>query len=158
MFNKNDFLNQIKNANPWTKCAVVFFLTAVVIAFSRPSPSTITQNEIFERESLSTFIPVGQRMVPIEILNSEALDSILGRYGIVDLYLPGQKRSFARGVKIVKSIDGSGAWAALVSESLADELMAAGTRFHVAVQPIKGSAESHLTKSRPRRTIVYEEN
>jgi hypothetical protein len=160
MFKITESLAQLRNLNPWTKCAVVFFLAATVLVISsRHAPATAPTPDDNDANSLSTFIPAGQRMVPIEILNSGALDSIIGRYGFVDLYLQGQKRPFARGVRIVKSIDGSGDWAALVSASLADELMAAGARFQVSVQSLKGSPnQSPIARERRTRTIVYEGN
>jgi hypothetical protein len=160
MFNKIDFLSRLKNVNPWTKLAVVFFSAALVLVISSkstvPAPPVAGDNE---QDSLSTFIPAGQRIVPIEILNSDALDSILGRYGYVDLYLPGQRRAFARGVRIVKSIDSSGAWAAIVAETMADELIANGARFQVAVQPSKGHpTQTQRAIERAPRAIVYEGN
>ncbi len=160
MFNKIAFLNHLKNLNPWTKCAVVFFLAATVLVISsRQTPNAPSTNVSEDQNSLSTYIPAGQRMVPIEILNSGALDSILGRYGVVDLYMQGQKRPFARSVRIVKSIDQSGEWAALVSEELADELMAAGARFQVSIQPLNGAiSNSKFNKERQPRVIVYEGN
>lgn len=157
MLNKNDLLTRLKNPDPWTKFAAVSLLAAIVLAVSgrRETEPTRGSQESVE-ETLSTYIPAGQRLVPIEILNSGALDSILGRYGFVDLYREGHKPPFARNVRIVKSIDGSGEWAALVSEDLADEIMSVGARFHVAVQPARGGQVTQGPTARRRRIIVYD--
>jgi hypothetical protein len=51
------------------------------------------KGELNQSEELaSTFIPAGYVLVPIEVANFEALDSILGQFGIVDLYARSESR------------------------------------------------------------------
>ena len=43
-------------------------------------------NNVASSRSIDTFIPRGYTLVPVEVQNSESLDSIFGQRGIVDLY------------------------------------------------------------------------
>lgn len=75
-------------ATQWTW--VVAVLLAGFLAYYRDqTPKTTgSAHEPEPIESAATFIPAGYVLVPIEIANYESLDSILGKFGVVDLYLP----------------------------------------------------------------------
>ena len=45
-------------------------------------------SELPEMENVDQFIPEGFALVPIQLINGQALSQAIGRYGIVDLYLP----------------------------------------------------------------------
>ena len=48
-------------------------------ASARPEPESV--------EDAATYIPDGFVLVPIEVANFESLDSILGKFGVVDLFV-----------------------------------------------------------------------
>lgn len=136
------------------------FVTICAILFDFGGARTATASASDDdgpEKSLSTFIPDGFSLVPIEILNSNGMDSILGRYGTADLFKEGQKTSFMRNVRLIRGIEEDGPWAALVPSDYATVLLEAGGRFFVAV---KGSS-SETTQFKPKiqsskRAIIYE--
>lgn len=139
-------------------CSILVTMCAVLFDFGRNRSGDSAERAASSSESsLSTFIPDGFSLVPIEILNSNGMDSILGRYGTADLFKEGHKNPFMRNVRLVRGIEEDGPWAALVPSDFATILLEAGGKFFVAV---KGqSSESTQVEARaitPRRTIIYE--
>lgn len=99
-------------------------------------------------EDASTFIPAGFVLVPIEVANYESLDSILGQFGVVDLFLPtdgnqtGQKRraiKVASRLKILRAPLNPSHFAVLARESEASQLVGQTGPFVVIVQNPKNS-------------------
>lgn len=100
---------------------------------------------------LDTFIPKGHVLVPVELSNHKAVSSLLGAYGVVDLYPPAgkgpgrgsgphsgraQKSRYpvAQQVRIVRSPHSASHFAALVPQHAATQLMDLGARFHAVLQ------------------------
>lgn len=96
-------------------------------------------------ELASTFIPEGFVLVPIELANFESLDSILGKFGIVDLYLPAespraQARKIATHVKILRAPLNPSHFAVLVRE-------AESARLVTQIGPFIAVVQNHLRVS-----------
>lgn len=76
----------------WAAVLVVTGLLAFLRDFSgthdqpRKNDSNPDQSDGDGDSGTDTFIPDGFVLVPIEVLNYEALDSVLGQFGIVDLF------------------------------------------------------------------------
>ena len=71
---------------------VAAVLIAGFLAFYLDSTKASAVTDVHQPEApeaASTFIPKGFVLVPIEVANYESLDSILGKHGVVDLYVPG---------------------------------------------------------------------
>jgi hypothetical protein len=90
-------------------------------------------------ESASTFIPDGFVLVPIELANFESLDSILGKFGVVDLYLPadsprGHARKIATHIKILRAPLNPSHFAVLVRETESARLVTHTGPFIAVVQ------------------------
>jgi hypothetical protein len=90
-------------------------------------------------QAASTFIPAGFVLVPIEVANYESLDSILGKFGVVDLYRPNSdpaKRPIkaAERVKILRAPLNPSHFAVLVSEAESPLLVSFQGAFTVVVQ------------------------
>lgn len=110
---------------------------------------------------VDTFIPKGFVLVPIEVTNYEALDSILGKFGVVDLYQPGQAdgglaKLVARNVRLLRAPQNPSLFAILIREAETDRILRYGGTFQVILKrPEKVGTE--FVKSSPirRRKIVY---
>lgn len=121
-------------------------------------------------ESAATYIPEGFVLVPIEISNFESLDSLLGKHGVVDLYLPVDEvrkrpQKIAERVKILRAPLNPSHFAVLVTEEDSPRLATQPGPFIVVVQPfnsansqagtrfVSSSLESSGEKSRSRRGV-----
>jgi hypothetical protein len=116
---------------------------------------------------LDTFIPRGFVLIPIELENYESVDSILGSYGVVDLYLSGDesirpKRPLVRRIKILRAPQNPSQFAVLVPEKEAPVFFQGSGQFFAAVQNPKEvgtrfeSSDSLKPKTYSRRTLVFE--
>lgn len=90
-------------------------------------------------DDATTFIPAGFVLVPIEVANFESLDSILGKFGIVDLYVPaetrhGRARKVAEQIKILRAPLNPSHFAVLVREADSAQLVSHAGPFTVIVQ------------------------
>ncbi len=63
---------------------VTLLVLALWIEYSRPSTSSRPVTETLE--SADTYIPKGFTLIPIDIANQEALESLVGSFGRADLY------------------------------------------------------------------------
>ncbi|MCC7405829.1 MAG: hypothetical protein IT288_15625 [Bdellovibrionales bacterium] len=117
--------------------------------------------------SVDTLIPNGSVLVPIEVENSDSLDSILGSKGIVDLHRParepgGLNRVVARRVPILRAPLNPHQLAVLVPESQASNLTKESGAFWVTVQnPNRVGTKFETTGSanarpRARRRIIFD--
>src|SRR5688572_13064534 len=87
-----------------------------------------TQNEQREISAPDTVIPPGYVLVPIEVQNHEAMDSILGSYGVVDLFAQdadgtGRSKKVAERVKILRAPLNPNHFAVLAPEEEAPRLV-----------------------------------
>jgi hypothetical protein len=111
---------------------------------------------------VDTYIPKGFVLVPIEVANYEALDSILGRFAVVDLFQSRQEgvqpqRLVARNVRLLRAPQNPSHFAILVQESAVAQILRSGATFTVIVKR-HGEAGTEFVKEEKatRRQIVYE--
>ncbi len=106
---------------------------------------------------IDTFIPNGYVLLPIDVQNLESLDSLLGQYGVVDLYTPGDPVAVAKGLKIIRSPKDPSEFSVLVPESQSAALVRAEDKpFLVVVQnPSKAADE---VRSLPIQSRIVIEN
>ena len=117
-----------------------------------------------ESAQVDTYIPKGFVLVPIEVQNYEALDSILGQFGVVDLFQSAEspkarQQLVARNVRILRAPQNPAHFAILVQESEVSSVLKAGTPFFVVVKDRstgKNGTEFVKGEMRPKRPIVYE--
>lgn len=120
---------------------------------SAPPPPKTTMSEV------DTLIPKGFVLIPIEVQNYEALDSILGRFGVVDLFqsVSESQRLVARNIRILRAPQNPTHFAVLVAEEKVDEILKGGGLFTVVVKrPGQDGTEFVNQKKSLRRKIVYE--
>lgn len=149
---------------PWDKQVLMSaaLLCVIPIALSMwisSSPSTAGAQSA--PMDLDTHIPRGFVLVPIEVQNYEALDSILGRFGLVDLF-QGQntqglrQRLVMRNVRMLRAPRNPSHFAVLVREVDVAEVLRFGGPFTVIVKrPGEGGTEFVQEGAKPHRSITY---
>lgn len=152
---------------PWEKkilwsatgLSLVPIAAGIAFSYSKPPPERTANT----RAEVDTYIPKGFVLVPIEVQNYEALDSILGQFGVVDLFQsaspenPGQ-HLVARNVRILRAPQNPSHFAILVQEGEVGIVLKNTGPFTVVVRrPEKNGTEFVKEDERPvLRTIVYE--
>lgn len=108
------------------------------------SPAALQPESV---EEAATYIPDGFVLVPIEVANADSLDSILGKFGVVDLYVGAQDelksrpRKLATRVKILRAPLNPSHFAVLVPDSESQKIVAVSGALTVVVQnPNKSGA------------------
>jgi hypothetical protein len=160
-----DLIRQFKNFS-WEKkvlwSAAALSLIPVLAALLLQGPSAPAGPANTTRAEVDTYIPKGFVLVPIEVQNYEALDSILGHFGVVDLFQAGQtghpeQRLVARNVRILRAPQNPSHFAVLVQEGEVAHVLKFGGQFTVIVKrPEKVGTEFVKDPVITRRTIVYE--
>jgi hypothetical protein len=154
----------------WAIALLVGGLIAVVWDLSRVD-TPVDGRERESPEAAATYIPAGFVLVPIEVENYEALDSILGKFGVVDLYKPSERpgrppRKVASHVKILRAPLNPSHFAVLAPEDESQSLVAYNGAFTVAVQNPRQSGtsfenasanENAMDKSKRRRSRIMVE-
>ena len=150
----------------WVWCAALALSGAAALAWDRANSASAHGSgvgEASEEAATDTFIPAGFVLVPIQVSNYESLDSILGRQGVVDLFLPaphgrGPARRVAERVRILRSPKDPSHFAVLAPESQSRHLVTVDGAFFVAVQNPKrvGAAfeKERTTSLKPSRLHV----
>ena len=106
--------------------------------------------------NISTFIPAGYSLVPIEISNYETLDSMMGQYALVDLYIhrnvkyrPGAL--VAQNLRLLRSPVKANKFAVLVKLPEVSRLLKASSTFFVTLKA-KEDPGIELVKSMTKKT------
>ncbi len=132
----------------------ISFLPALFSLWT-PAPVEATRTEV----RLDTHIPRGFVLIPIDVQNYEALDSILGPYGIVDLFKVGPENKagalVARNVRLLRAPHNPSHFAALVPESEAPRIFDHGGSFVVVVKPLDAAGTKFVTGKPKGRRIIY---
>lgn len=135
--------------------ALVFALYWDLSQTTKTEPNAVLQTP----ETADTLIPAGFVLVPIEVQNFESLDSILGQYGVVDLYqapLKAGGRPFrvASHIKILRAPLNPSHFAVLVNEADSVALIASQLPFTVVVQrALEPGERSGTTIEDPGKTV-----
>lgn len=123
-------------------------------------------------ETAATYIPDGYVLVPIEVANFESLDSILGKFGVVDLFVGSddpkvRPRKLAERVKILRAPLNPSHFAVLVPDSESQKIVGYSGALTVVVQnPAKSGlsfvrdvkdSPTDRPRSRARRSRVVVE-
>lgn len=122
----------------WTAIILLSGVFAFVLDNRKPE-TTAAEIEPESPESAATFIPAGFVLVPIEVANYESLDSILGKFGVVDLYTssidPNQRpKKIAARIKILRAPLNPNHFAVLAAEEDSSKLVGFSGPLTVVVQ------------------------
>jgi hypothetical protein len=87
-------------------------------------------------EGIDTMIPAGYVIIPIEVQNFESLDSLLGKYGVGDLFKGDGKNGklVARNIRILRAPKNPSHFAVLAPESQASSILSNQGNFYVALK------------------------
>lgn len=158
-------LFETKEGQFWPNSTVLVVITAIGIlaAFLQFRTSSGPAKPSAAPQSLDTFIPEGESLVPIQVANYESLDQVIGQYGVVDLLStplsPHEKaKRVAYAVKLIRSPQSPRHFSVLIPADEAHRLAGFEGEFTVVVRNPKSIGTKFVkekAKSRKRR-IVYE--
>ena len=114
-------------------------------------------------DTADTYIPAGHTLIPIEITNYESLDSIIGSYGVVDLFTTPlseteKAKAIAFAVKILRAPNSPSHFAVLVDHKKAEKILRFPGPFSVTVRNPKASGTQFVKtqKQKRKRRIIYD--
>ncbi len=156
--------SRIFRSHPTVVWCVLAGLTLSAAIYRETSRASSNERPLDQEESVDTFIPAGFVLVPIEVLNYESLDSVLGRFGVVDLYSAdpstGKKaEKVASRIRILRAPRNPNQFAVLAPEEESTDLVKDGSGYFVVVQnPKLGGTvfEKRTPVSRKRNRILVE--
>lgn len=135
----------------------IFVVIALIRFVSTPSQDGATQTET----DISTTIPRGYVIVPIEIENSLSLEGVLGDIGgYVDLYEAlenGQGKQVAHHIKLVRAPKDPRQFAVLAKESQAPALVRHEGRFIATMRNPEDRTQRFQPAARTQPKIFYGE-
>ncbi len=139
--------------------AVLSLIPMILAWIAFPQPST-SENSRQGMVSVDTNIPKGFVLVPIEVQNYEALDSILGHFGVVDLFQGdaekfSQQRLVARNVRILRAPQNPSHFAVLVHEEKVSQVMHRGGMFTVILKRPDETGTEIVDGKKTSRKIIY---
>jgi hypothetical protein len=130
-------------------CAIIL---ALWIAHSEPIEGKT------EAEELGVVIPKGQLIVPLEMANSAALNGLITRTAVIDLFKAGEPIALVEGLRVLKLSAGEGPlFGALIPEKMAGQLqdIFANPKLRGAIKTnLSGPTQFHLHFS--QKTTVVE--
>lgn len=157
-FTKADKVNFLTTEKKSLALALILSLIPICLSLFR---SKDPENKTSQKQpvAMDTHIPKGFVLVPIEIVNFEAVDSILGPYGLVDLYAGktdsnSSPRLVLKDARLLRAPHNPSHFAVLIRENETTPLLSHGHEFTVIVKrPSDKSTE--LVRSGPTRKIIY---
>lgn len=139
---------------------IISFVAGLTLFFEKPLEPAPAPGK--KPLSADTYIPAGHVLVPVEVQNADALNSLLGNFGLVDLYRPPQRDRdkpllVARQVKILRAPLNPNRFAVLVPDAQAPQLVQGDQAFFVIVQNPKNTSSAIKLAARPTSRITFAE-
>jgi len=159
---KNPMLDRIMTLMKANKeLSLLGFASIIILIFgvltqTRSEPQTASSKPL---ESFDTYIPAGHSLVPIEVANYETLDSLLGPFGVVDLFTaepghPESSKRIAYRVKILRAPRNPSHFAVLVPFEQAAKILRFPGPFLVSVQNPKSVGTVFEKEKRGKRNRI----
>jgi hypothetical protein len=113
----------------------ILLLASIAIHFLQNEEAPATEEADTNDQGIDTMIPKNHSLIPIEIKNSESLDSIFGNYGQVNLYVEKSQQQVlvAKNVKLLRAPKNPSHFAVLVKDSQATYITKYDQPFYVSV-------------------------
>lgn len=138
----------------------VLVVTAAILAWIS-SGSDKDQKSESAPQDVTTFIPDGFQLIPIEVANYEALDSVLGQFGVIDLYTTSENdassRPLARAVKVLRAPLNPNQFAVLVPEGMVSAVVKSGPLYKVVIRNPKASG-TRIEKQQARQAKIFHDS
>ena len=142
---------------------LVFVLFLMISLASYLVPLFLNKAESTQELSLDQLVPKGFVLMPIEIRNAEDIRSLIGSYGVVDLYaysehtgLPDKK--VADYIKVIPLQTETAGLTALIPEKSALDLFEYSESFYAVIQNPTNKGSKIYKKKRKKALIIVEEN
>ena len=153
-------LNLINKYKWWITSACALFVLLIINQYFHATPPPTKAEEPVE---ISTFIPQGYRLVPIQAANYKSLDQILGNYGVVDLYirtLYGSKTSMqliGTGIRAIRAKNGSESIGLLVPKEQVKNLLNHTGDYILTINNLQNSGTEFVnhTSQKSKSRIVF---
>lgn len=144
-----ELCGSIKRQKSWLWVGVLVLTSSLAYYWDSKETKNNIPVDPDAQANASTYIPVGYVLVPIEVANYEALDSILGSFGVVDLFIPSDNgkqraRKVAERIKILRAPLNPSQFAVLAKEADSAKLVMYQGPFTVIVQNPNRSTENTL--------------
>ena len=137
----------------------VLIVSAAILAWLS-SGSDNEQKTEHSPQDVTTFIPEGFQLIPIEIANYEAVDSVLGQFGVIDLYTASENdsdsRPLARAVKILRAPLNPNQFAVLVPDPMVSTIVKKGPLYKVVIRNPKASGTRIEKQHREQAKIFHD--
>jgi hypothetical protein len=146
------FLKQLNK--DWQILVLAGVVSFGFVAVINWSPHSETKS----KDSVDTLIPAGYILIPIEVQNYESLDSLLGQYGIVDLF-KGDGRDgklVAKNIRILRAPLNPSHFAVLAPESEASAILAQAGNFYVAIKSPNQLGTQIVTKEKHIKRVYFD--
>lgn len=163
---------QIKNRilqDPVQKKALLALGALIILGFvfSKNETKTTTAQSPSEDSQFTpdTIIPDGYVLVPIQLQNFASLDSMIGQYGVVDLFTahedPSQKsRKVGNRLKLIRAPLNPSQFAVLVPDSEADLILSHTGFYNAVIQNPQQKLKEKLNRleARPQKISIDYQN
>lgn len=142
------FIQQKKNLS----IILALFVSSLVISQLHSKPEHKPEEDMMPPE-IDTVIPKNHSLIPIEIKNSESLDSIFGNYGLANLYVEanGRQRLVVKNIKLLRAPKNPSHFAVLVKDAKAHLITRHEALFFVTLSSDKNSGTVFVEET-PRST------
>jgi hypothetical protein len=138
------YTQQLKN----NKHLVISFVVLILVVLVNAKPSSALVETSVNQIDVTTVIPKGYVLVPIELENKDSISSVIQSFGIIDLYSGdpqiGKSKKVASCIKIIRAPYNQNLFAVLVKDDLAQRIMNESGRFFAVIQN-KAEAEGSNT-------------
>lgn len=136
---------------------VAAFLALGLLSAWTSAPATAPTEAARPPEDVSTFIPRGYLLIPIELKNADQLDGLLGPFGFVDLFedptLPGARSKLVgRRLRLLRAPNSPRTFAVLVRDNEAERFLSFRGKLIASVRPPE--AESYELSSTPKGPVI----
>jgi len=161
---RNAFDRKVKDQAISNAGTLVFIVGAGLIALHLQTRTQILPKAkaAVPEFTMDEAIPEGFELHTIDVVDYEALDSILGKYSIVDLHTVSESpnvkpRKVASRVKLVKVSGSTNNFAILIPRAQVSDFMSTPGPYRVAIQkPDPGPGTEFVKKTvKPKKRVVY---
>lgn len=145
---------------------ITLALMALALLMAQENTQPMAPEFKLNPTSVDTYIPAGHVLVTLQLTNTESIDSIIGQFGLVDLYeasenfAPGAKKvaqPIARRLKIIRAPNNPSLFGVLIADNETEIIQKlAGPVFAVIQGPTEaGPARSLEGKQKFKRPIQF---
>lgn len=139
--------------------SLVLFALLGLIALLSSLPDAESAPASGPPDDVSTFIPRGHLLVPIELRNADQLEGLLGSHGFVDLFEepvePGSRsRLVGRRIRLLRAPLNPRAFAVLVRESEAEKFLSFRGALIASVRPPETEGHEIVSERRRRAPVI----